>query len=507
MRITGRTRLAGIMGWPVAHSRSPRAAQFLARRDTGSTAPTCRCRCGPSSSKQALRALAGARLPRLQPDDPAQADGAVDRRPGRAAGPPHRRGQHDHRRRRTAASKGATPMRYGFRENLRDSAAGLGSGGRPGGRARRRRRARAVVAALIEAGVAEIRLVNRTPSRAEARGRDLRRPGRAGSRSIRGTHAAKRWTDAGLLVNTTSLGMTGEPELDDRSCRDCRVMRVVVDIVYVPLETAAAGGGAAARPPRRRWARHAAASGAAGVRGVVRGAGAGDPRAARRGCDDAGGAAVIILGLTGSIGMGKSTAAAMLRAARRAALRRRCGGASAAGAGRCSGRQRSRRAFPGVRDDAGGIDRAASRPARVSATRRRCAGSRRSCIRWSRRGTAVCRAGPSARASRLLCSTFRCSSKPAASERCDYRAGRVGAGTPAARAGDAPAGHDREPLRRHPARPDAGSRKAPARRFCRADRARAQRDLAAAARRSSGCCGRGSCRGVIREARRRCARS
>jgi shikimate dehydrogenase len=42
--------------------------------------------------------------------------------------------------------------------------------------------------------------------------------------------------DAGLLVNTTSLGMNGEPELEiDLS--PLPASAVVADIVYVPLET------------------------------------------------------------------------------------------------------------------------------------------------------------------------------------------------------------------------------------------------------------------------------
>jgi shikimate dehydrogenase len=125
---------------------------------------------------------------------------------------------------------------YGFRESLKDSvpdwepAAGaavvLGAGGA----------ARAVVAALIEAGVGEIRLVNRTRARAERLAEDLETPPTRIS-----THP---WSardavleDAGLLVNTTSLGMTDEPELAIDLTR-LPQRAVVVDIVYAPLETA-----------------------------------------------------------------------------------------------------------------------------------------------------------------------------------------------------------------------------------------------------------------------------
>jgi shikimate dehydrogenase len=123
---------------------------------------------------------------------------------------------------------------FGFRENLReaaphwDPAAGpaviLGAGGS----------ARAVVAALTDAGVAEIRIVNRTLARAEILARDL------GISATRITvhpwsEVRKAQRHAGLLVNTTSLGMTGEPPLVlDLSLPPTAP---VVDIVYVPLET------------------------------------------------------------------------------------------------------------------------------------------------------------------------------------------------------------------------------------------------------------------------------
>jgi shikimate dehydrogenase len=92
--------------------------------------------------------------------------------------------------------------------------------------------ARAVVAALIEVGVPEIRLANRTRPRAEA---------------LRADFGAKvhvhEWVQAGALmdgaatvVNTTSLGMTGKPDfrvpldrLDPRA--------LVTDLVYTPLKT------------------------------------------------------------------------------------------------------------------------------------------------------------------------------------------------------------------------------------------------------------------------------
>jgi shikimate dehydrogenase len=92
--------------------------------------------------------------------------------------------------------------------------------------------ASAVVFALIERGVARIDVVNRTAARAET----LRH--RLGAQ----VHAA-RWEDlsellagCGLLVNTTSLGMKGQPALD-LDVNRLPGHAVVADIVYVPLET------------------------------------------------------------------------------------------------------------------------------------------------------------------------------------------------------------------------------------------------------------------------------
>jgi shikimate dehydrogenase len=124
---------------------------------------------------------------------------------------------------------------FGFRENLGENvpdwdpksgpAVVLGAGGS----------ARAIVAALTDAGVPEIRIINRTISRAEVLARDLETP----TTSI----TVHPWSEvhqvqrhAGLLVNTTSLGMVGQPPLVLDLVLPPKAP--VVDIVYVPLETA-----------------------------------------------------------------------------------------------------------------------------------------------------------------------------------------------------------------------------------------------------------------------------
>ena len=72
------TRL-GVLGWPVAHSRSP-AMHNAALAASGCTSgATSACRCRLSCSTETTRALGGRRLSRRQRHDPAQAGCAVAR--------------------------------------------------------------------------------------------------------------------------------------------------------------------------------------------------------------------------------------------------------------------------------------------------------------------------------------------------------------------------------------------------------------------------------------------
>jgi shikimate dehydrogenase len=96
--------------------------------------------------------------------------------------------------------------------------------------------ARAIVASLVDAGVPELRILNRTQSAAVELG--LAFTPNDGRRI-----AIERWDErdsmldgATLLVNTTSLGMKDQPPLDLDLARLPKTA-VVDDIVYVPLET------------------------------------------------------------------------------------------------------------------------------------------------------------------------------------------------------------------------------------------------------------------------------
>lgn len=121
---------------------------------------------------------------------------------------------------------------YGFIQNLRQGAPDwdptigpavvLGAGGA----------ARAVIASLLDVGVPEIVLSNRTRVRAE----QLRDDFGARIKVVEWVQAGNVMEVGATVVNTTSLGMTGKPEL--RVPLDgLRKEAVVTDLVYTPLMT------------------------------------------------------------------------------------------------------------------------------------------------------------------------------------------------------------------------------------------------------------------------------
>jgi shikimate dehydrogenase len=119
----------------------------------------------------------------------------------------------------------------GFINNLDASAPGwdqaddalvLGAGGS----------ARAVVFGLVERGIKRVHLVNRTMERTQA----LADQFGSSVHPVTWDAIAGLLPQAGLLVNTTSLGMQGQPALELEIAPLPR-HAVVVDLVYVPLET------------------------------------------------------------------------------------------------------------------------------------------------------------------------------------------------------------------------------------------------------------------------------
>jgi shikimate dehydrogenase len=91
---------------------------------------------------------------------------------------------------------------------------------------------RAVVFGLVERGIKRVHLANRTIERAHA----LAEQFGASVRPVGWEIIGELLPRAGLLVNTTSLGMHGQPALEiDVGALPSHA--VVADLVYVPLQT------------------------------------------------------------------------------------------------------------------------------------------------------------------------------------------------------------------------------------------------------------------------------
>lgn len=121
---------------------------------------------------------------------------------------------------------------YGFIENLKQGAPDWKPGSGPAALFGAGGAARAVVASLLDAGVPEIWISNRTKVRAE----NLRRDFGSRLQVVDWVQAGNMLDDAALVVNTSSLGMVGKSEL--RVPLDgLRPGTVVTDLVYSPLKT------------------------------------------------------------------------------------------------------------------------------------------------------------------------------------------------------------------------------------------------------------------------------
>jgi shikimate dehydrogenase len=222
------TRAACVVGWPVKHSRSP-AIHGHWIKQYNLDAAYRREEIAPGAFADFIAALAErgyvganitiphkeAALAMSEPDDRARAVGAVNTLwydSGRLLS------TNTDVEGFTANLDAAVP---GW-EKRAGEAVMLGAGGS----------ARAVVYGLIERGVGKIHVVNRTPERAEA----LQARFGAAVQPAHGSALPHLLSRAGLLVNTTSLGMTGQPplaiDLDPLPGH-----AVVADLVYVPLET------------------------------------------------------------------------------------------------------------------------------------------------------------------------------------------------------------------------------------------------------------------------------
>ena len=223
--LTGSGRVAGIVGWPVTHSRSPRLHGFWLDRHgiDGAYVPLA---VRPEHFATAIRGLVAAGFAGCNVtaphklgafkicdsvDESAYRAGAVNTlvfSDGRIAG--------------------SNTDGYGFLANLAahgvelhgGPALVLGAGGA----------ARAVASALLASGM-QVTIANRTRAKAEGLARDL-----PGLQVVDWEQRALVLAAQALVVNTTTLGMTGHEKLELDLSRAPDTL-VVADIVYVPLET------------------------------------------------------------------------------------------------------------------------------------------------------------------------------------------------------------------------------------------------------------------------------
>lgn len=230
MIITGRARLAGVMGWPVAHSRSPRLHNYWLD-SYGIDGAYVPLPVAPEKFEQALRALPDLGFAGINVTVPHKE--AAFKNVDECDRIAHRIGAVN-----TiivtgnGTLNGSNTDAYGFAESLRARAPGwrgdagpavvLGAGGA----------SRAIIAALQDAGAPEIRILNRTQERAEKVASEFGPP----VVPVSWTGRAKALAGAALLVNTTTLGMSGQPPLD-LALDDLPADAVVNDIVYHPLTT------------------------------------------------------------------------------------------------------------------------------------------------------------------------------------------------------------------------------------------------------------------------------
>ena len=237
MSLSGKAALAGVVGWPIAHSRSPRLHGFWLETYAidGAYVPLA---VRPEDLEVALRGLlaAGFRGVNLTIPHKEQVLALCDRVEETA----QRIGAVNTLVFDGGRIHGSNSDAFGFIENLKAGAAKhdlahdlthdltgapallLGAGGA----------ARAVAIALLDAGVPALRICNRSPERAAALAAELG----AAATALPWAQRADALDDIGLLVNSTSLGMSGQPSLEIALDR-LPPAALVTDLVYSPLET------------------------------------------------------------------------------------------------------------------------------------------------------------------------------------------------------------------------------------------------------------------------------
>ena len=223
-------RLAGVMGWPVGHSRSPLLHKHWLQQ-YGLNGAYVLLPVQPARLADAVRGLSALGFAGCNITVPHKVDAMalVD-----SVTPMARKigtintiiVQPD------GSLHGVNNDGFGYIASLREAQPGwradagpvtvLGAGGA----------ARAVLVALAEQGAKDVRLLNRTDAKAAALAAEFGAPVSALPWSTR--HEAL--ADAAMLVNTTTQGMHGTPALD-LDLGPLPRQALVSDVVYVPLET------------------------------------------------------------------------------------------------------------------------------------------------------------------------------------------------------------------------------------------------------------------------------
>ena len=221
---------AGVVGWPVEHSRSPQIFRHWFQR-YGVDGEYGRHAAPPQEFETCIRGLQAAGFQGCNVTIPhkEQAFALSDERTGTAI----RIGSVNTLVfRADGGLEGDSTDGYGFMEALRAGVDGVLPVSRPAVVLGAGGAARAVADSLVDAGVPEIRIVNRTLERAERLAQDIPGPLFA----FASGDARDALSDVGILVNATSLGMEGGPPLFVDSLT-APPDAVVMDLVYAPLET------------------------------------------------------------------------------------------------------------------------------------------------------------------------------------------------------------------------------------------------------------------------------
>ncbi|GAB4538639.1 MAG: shikimate dehydrogenase [Parvularculaceae bacterium] len=231
MTISGSAKLAAVMGWPIAHSLSPALHNYWIN-ELGLDAAYAPLAVAPENFRAAFDAApllgfrglnvtipfkAAAYAACATRDPAAEAIGAVNTVVFDEGGAAH----------------GSNTDGAGFMAALRAGAPGLRVEGGPAVVFGAGGAAQAIVWALIEEGAPEIRIVNRSADKAEALA--ARHPA-ANIRIDPVENSSAAIGGARIIVNATSRGMGGAPDLDVDMSR-AAPGAAVMDIVYRPLET------------------------------------------------------------------------------------------------------------------------------------------------------------------------------------------------------------------------------------------------------------------------------